>query len=215
MNELSSPLSDRTNRFCSPLVVAPTGGRRRPSVLAGGGVGGVGGAGVGVGGASGAGGVVQKSQSRKLLLKEKSKSDSFFNTSLSPSHQEEIIKALEASWEHATASQHDDAQRLVGDLSRKHSLPILRVSKHNDLASISANTLVDLIDGKYSEHISEYTILDARYPYEYAGGHITGAENAFSLEEIFEKLFKNAKLCSKPRVLIFHCEFSSERGPRL
>lgn len=157
----------------------------------------------------------------RKLLREKSKSDSFFGAteatkiSESPSSHESIKKALETCAEHAAMSMHDDSERLVGDLSRKHTLPILRYSKHRDLASISGDTLVELIEGKYTQQIDEYSILDARYPYEYQGGHINGAESAYVKDQLFEKLFRDAHLTSKPKVLIIHCEFSSERGPKL
>lgn len=107
-------------------------------------------------------------------------------------------------------------ERLIGDLTRKHSLPIMTKSKHNDLASITATTLADLLDGKYNQ-IGKYLILDARYPYEFSGGHIQSAESAYSKDKIFDMLFKQRLVDEngEPLVLIFHCEFSSERGPRL
>jgi hypothetical protein len=150
----------------------------------------------------------QSSVSSVKHMREKSKSDTFFENA----HQ--IMKALDKACEdshHAVESEH----RLVGDLSRKHVLPTLRASKHRDLASISAQTLVDLIDGKYSNEISDFEILDARYPYEFNGGHITGAESAYLKDKLFEKLFKDAVITSRPKVLVIHCEFSSERGPKL
>lgn len=105
--------------------------------------------------------------------------------------------------------------RLIGDMSRTHTLPILKQSRHNDLASIDPNTLVDLLNGKYDEKIAKYFIFDARYPYEYNGGHINGAESGFVKEGVIEKLFKEPIKCEKPVILIFHCEFSAERGPKL
>jgi len=110
-----------------------------------------------------------------------------------------------------------DKQRLIGDMSKCHSLPIMSSSKHNDLASITSHTLADLISGKYNDQIGEYMILDARYPYEFNGGHIGKAESAYVKEELFEKLFSKPLTApnGKPVVLIFHCEFSSERGPKL
>lgn len=109
-----------------------------------------------------------------------------------------------------------EEERLIGDLTRKHTLPIMSKSKHNDLASITPSTLADLIDGKYTQ-IGKYLILDARYPYEFVGGHINSAESAYSKDLIFDKLFKQKLVDNngEPLVLIFHCEFSSERGPRL
>lgn len=64
-----------------------------------------------------------------------------------------------------------------------------------------------------------------RYPYEYEGGHIRGARNIYSEEEIvkqfvdvkkkFSSNSNTSSVDSKHHVLIFHCEFSSERGPKL
>ena len=109
---------------------------------------------------------------------------------------------------------HDE--RLIGDMSRKHTLPILTQSKHNDLASITPSTLSQVIAGEYAEQIGEYMIIDARYPYEFEGGHIEKAENGYFKDQLFEKLFALAsRATQKPNVLIFHCEFSTERGPKL
>lgn len=58
-------------------------------------------------------------------------------------------------------------------------------------------------------------IIDARYPFEYSGGHINSAINVYTendLRLLFTKLI--ASTC-RPSIIIFHCEFSSERGPRL
>jgi M-phase inducer phosphatase 2 len=60
-------------------------------------------------------------------------------------------------------------------------------------------------------------IVDARYPFEYAGGHIRTAENIFTdneLRRVATKLF-DAPTSTRPSIVVFHCEFSSERGPRL
>ena len=32
--------------------------------------------------------------------------------------------------------------------------------------------LCDLMDGKYRDIVESFTVIDARYPYEYNGGHI-------------------------------------------
>lgn len=68
--------------------------------------------------------------------------------------------------------------------------------------------------------------LDCRYPYEYEGGHIRGAKNFYTKEQILQE-FVNSKdgvnkpdssdatVSNKRTILVFHCEFSSERGPNL
>lgn len=68
-----------------------------------------------------------------------------------------------------------------------------------------------LMKGHFPE-ISEYQIVDCRYPYEFEGGHIQGATNIYTEEGISELVQRPA---SQPTVLIFHCEFSSERGPKM
>ena len=74
------------------------------------------------------------------------------------------------------------------------------------------------MNGKYADLIEKFIIFDARFPYEFQGGHISGAENVFKKEDSFERLFTQLIQPSTPGkrvVIIFHCEFSSERGPRL
>lgn len=115
---------------------------------------------------------------------------------------------------------------LIGDRSCSHILPFKRSIKHHDLFSITPDTLVELINGKYSNDIDNYLIVDSRYPYEYEGGHIEQAKNIFTKEKLIEELFKHnsngqieasymPKTPGKRTIIIFHCEFSSERGPSL
>lgn len=66
--------------------------------------------------------------------------------------------------------------------------------------------------------MDECTVIDCRYPFEYEGGHIKDAINVYSSDDLF-KMFLNENstttASSKRQVLVFHCEFSSERGPKL
>ena len=93
------------------------------------------------------------------------------------------------------------------------------------LPQIDCHTLADLINGKHNDKIASYRIIDARYCYEYQGGHIQSAENfgtwdeeAFMNEFLPENLAPRQTVQGKdvkPKILIFHCEFSSARGPSL
>lgn len=97
---------------------------------------------------------------------------------------------------------------------------------------------MNVLDGVYDDKIKEIIIIDSRYPYEYEGGHITKALNIYTKERLYDEMFikrsqKNIILnnstmdmdssgegCdsdvdSKRSIIIFHCEFSSERGPSL
>ncbi|RXM90655.1 M-phase inducer phosphatase 3 [Acipenser ruthenus] len=72
--------------------------------------------------------------------------------------------------------------------------------------------------GEFNSLIEKYFILDCRYPYEYKGGHIKGALNLHKQEDISN--FFLTKIITptsedKRVAVIFHCEFSSERGPKM
>ena len=90
--------------------------------------------------------------------------------------------------------------------------------KHQDLKYISPETVVALLTGKFSHIVEKFVIVDCRYPYEYEGGHIETAVN-LPLERDAETFLLQSPItpCSldKRIILIFHCEFSSERGPRM
>ncbi|XP_038269835.1 M-phase inducer phosphatase 3 isoform X3 [Dermochelys coriacea] len=75
-----------------------------------------------------------------------------------------------------------------------------------------------LLFGEFQSLIETFYIIDCRYPYEYLGGHIKGALNFHRQEDVFEFLLKKPLFPSTPQkriVLVFHCEFSSERGPKM
>ncbi|KAF9330854.1 cell division cycle- protein [Podila minutissima] len=79
---------------------------------------------------------------------------------------------------------------------------------------ISPATLVDVLEGRYRDKYDELFIIDCRFPYEFEGGHIKSAVNINTTDKLEELLFKPA-ITYKKVLLIFHCEFSSERGPRM
>jgi rhodanese-related sulfurtransferase len=172
-------------------------------------------------------------------------------TTTSLDHQSFIKQSLDIDATH---------RNLIGDRTKQHILPVIQSNKHQDLHCISPETLVDVLNGNYSDQISECVIIDSRYPYEYDGGHIATALNLFTKEKLFEEMFirrlnfKNSSIhkftssystdslvtlantdCMetnsgvvvdtssssakfappKRSIVIFHCEFSSERGPSL
>lgn len=112
---------------------------------------------------------------------------------------------------------------LIGDFSKPYVLPLLTNSKHQDLKSISCHELAKVVQGKYNNIIESFTVVDCRYPYEFEGGHIQTAINLYTQEHILSNFLASHSKDSldssdnqlKRRILIFHCEFSSERGPSL
>ncbi|XP_049725515.1 M-phase inducer phosphatase 2 isoform X2 [Elephas maximus indicus] len=110
-----------------------------------------------------------------------------------------------------------DHRELIGDYSKAFLLQTVD-GKHQDLKYISPETMVALLTGKFSNIVERFVIVDCRYPYEYEGGHIKTAVN-LPLERDAENFLLQSPItaCSldKRVILIFHCEFSSERGPRM
>uniref|UniRef100_A0A336M1V0 protein-tyrosine-phosphatase n=1 Tax=Culicoides sonorensis TaxID=179676 RepID=A0A336M1V0_CULSO len=107
---------------------------------------------------------------------------------------------------------------LIGDFSKPFALPLID-GRHSDLKSITCETMAKLLNGEYDNQIASYKVIDCRYPYEYEGGHIRGALNLYMQDQILKVLMDSS--CTpnndspKRNILIFHCEFSSERGPKL
>ncbi|CAC5358544.1 unnamed protein product [Mytilus coruscus] len=111
----------------------------------------------------------------------------------------------------------------IADGSRPHCLPIV-AGQHRDLKSITTNTMKDILNGKYKDGISSCRIIDCRYPYEFNGGHIKtiikfiiqNAENCYLEKHIDELLLQTIQSGNTTgEIIIFHCEFSSKRGPKL
>ncbi|XP_071141998.1 M-phase inducer phosphatase 1-A-like [Mytilus edulis] len=103
----------------------------------------------------------------------------------------------------------------IADGSRPYCLPTV-AGQHRDLKSITADTMKDLLNGKYNGGINSYRVIDCRYPYEFNGGHIKNAENCYLEEHIDELLLQTLQRGNTTdEIIIFHCEFSSKRGPKL
>ncbi|TRY63490.1 hypothetical protein TCAL_06852 [Tigriopus californicus] len=128
------------------------------------------------------------------------------------------------------ACERLDEPNTTADRTRTLSLPVmLKGKKHTDLDTIDCHTLARLMRGEFADKVESYRIIDARYTYEFEGGHIRGAENFGAWEEqtFFDEFLpshlvplpsgshQNNKDQDKRQILIFHCEFSSQRGPKL
>jgi len=84
--------------------------------------------------------------------------------------------------------------------------------------AIDPATVADIFEGKFPDvSRRKFVFVDCRFPYEYHGGHVKGAIN-LQLSEIkphfFTRKLKDLVLGCETPVLIFYCEFSSQRGPK-
>ncbi|XP_005355973.1 M-phase inducer phosphatase 3 isoform X1 [Microtus ochrogaster] len=116
-----------------------------------------------------------------------------------------------------TEEEESEQGYLIGDFSKVCVLPTVS-GKHRDLKYVTPDTVADLLSGKFQDLVEKFYIIDCRYPYEYLGGHILGALNLYSQKELHEFFLKKpvVPLDGQKRIIIvFLCEFSSERGPRM
>jgi rhodanese-related sulfurtransferase len=73
--------------------------------------------------------------------------------------------------------------------------------------------LVDTLNGKTLDCDVDFYLIDVRYPYEYAGGHIPSAINLMDPIQL-ERFFVNGPPM-KRTVIVFHCEYSIQRAPQM
>ncbi|XP_021357838.1 M-phase inducer phosphatase-like [Mizuhopecten yessoensis] len=160
---------------------------------------------------------------RSLLSDKRPRDDDEDSCSPPPKSQRRDERALSFEGDQTSRSrdvktavnrlvEEDD---LVGDGTDTFCLPTIR-GNHQDLKSISAHTMADILTGRYDDVINDYRIIDCRYPYEFEGGHIQNAENKYTRDQVQQLLHeRRSDVTGKRNILIFHCEFSSERGPKM
>uniref|UniRef100_A0A8D0LA87 M-phase inducer phosphatase n=1 Tax=Sphenodon punctatus TaxID=8508 RepID=A0A8D0LA87_SPHPU len=106
----------------------------------------------------------------------------------------------------------NDHRELIGDFSK-----VGRAEMGETLPGAST-CLIHPLCGQFGSLIESCVIVDCRYPYEYEGGHIKGAINLPMEQDVTEFLLTKPIIpfdAAKRFIVIFHCEFSSERGPRM
>lgn len=93
--------------------------------------------------------------------------------------------------------------------------------KNDLIPRIKVETFCKILDGYYREYFEDVVVVDCRFEYEYQGGHINGAVNVSSQQELENKFLNAIKQSNnfleennkKNTLIVFHCEFSSYRGP--
>lgn len=86
------------------------------------------------------------------------------------------------------------------------SLPILKSAEADSLMRISVDTVNEILNGI----ASSFKIIDCRFDYEYKGGHIKTGININTTDQM-DSFYKE----NTTTILIFHCEYSSIRAPRM
>ncbi|KAI8904747.1 Rhodanese-like domain-containing protein [Gorgonomyces haynaldii] len=78
---------------------------------------------------------------------------------------------------------------------------------------ISIDTLASILYGNHLDPSIEFHLVDARYPYEYNGGHIGPAVNISSCQDLETRFF--SKPPTRRTCIVFHCEYSIQRAPQM
>lgn len=77
---------------------------------------------------------------------------------------------------------------------------------------IDPEKLASLLSNPMSHSYEMVIVIDVRFEYEYIGGHIIGSKNITNikgLKDLFN-MYQRRNIC-----LVFHCEFSQDRGPEM
>lgn len=88
-------------------------------------------------------------------------------------------------------------------------------SDSDNIRRIGRDVLLDVMDGKYKEKYDDVIVVDCRFEYEYDGGHIAGAVNLNTTDSLDKEFFNENKVRTGNTLMIFHCEYSAHRAPRM
>jgi rhodanese-related sulfurtransferase len=138
-----------------------------------------------------------------------------------------ILGRREDSWHCSTPSRFvNDKTRLqveaenIRKITRlspaKSKLEVITKTSQPELNCLCTETVAKLVTGQYNHLYDRIIVVDCRFEYEYRGGHIKGALN-FSKEDDVDKYFikdNTHHLAGDKLCIVFHCEFSSHRGPK-
>lgn len=94
------------------------------------------------------------------------------------------------------------------------SLLPAKMDNENGVPIVDASTLAQCVRGDKPEGAESVHVVDCRYPYEYQGGHIIGAVNIydpFTLASLLRSMVSQGG----STIIVLHCEFSSQRAPRM
>jgi rhodanese-related sulfurtransferase len=103
-----------------------------------------------------------------------------------------------------------DPEQEVKETVRIGSIIPIMVSFLATIPHITPQTFLRILQGEFDQTFEKWVVLDCRFQHEYVGGHVCGALNLTTLEELKElyDYYLGRQVC-----FVFHCEFSQERGP--
>ncbi|KAH3680476.1 hypothetical protein WICPIJ_008268 [Wickerhamomyces pijperi] len=124
-------------------------------------------------------------------------------------------------------NEHGDSTSLSNSILHKSKINTFKVS-NDQLPRIDSTEFCKILDGHFKEFFDEIIIADCRFEYEYNGGHIQGAINISSQDDLAKNFLIGNKNPTSPSTMtgsfgkkashplvIFHCEYSAYRGPSM
>lgn len=117
-------------------------------------------------------------------------------------------------------------------------LPTIRSTSHPDLNVISPQTVRTspshsslvrttqyvnlhcmqvsrLLNGDFDAQLASYALIDCRFSYEHEGGSLRGAQSLCDPASVEQAFFWNPSKDCKRTALVFYCEFSANRAPKM
>lgn len=126
-------------------------------------------------------------------------------------HPDDVMKEEQDTFE-ALPSPLDSVMDTEQDQPSKYRLPhFIPEGEPEGLPRITQETMVEVLESKFSSQYDRVLVIDCRFEYEYSGGHIENAVNFNDKQQLAHELFSTgvpANTC-----LIFHCEYSVHRAP--
>lgn len=95
------------------------------------------------------------------------------------------------------------------------ALPVINCSKHPDLNVIEPKTVHELINGAYDSKLDKYIFIDCRFHYEHQAGRLVNSISMTNPDSVEKFLFAPIQNQSQRTALIFYCEFSANRAPKM
>lgn len=86
---------------------------------------------------------------------------------------------------------------------------------HDVIPRIDVAELHKIVTSQYSNQFEKLVVIDCRFPYEYAGGHIANAVNISLQTQLEDHFMLNKPDANHKTLLVFHCEYSLLRGPTM
>lgn len=75
--------------------------------------------------------------------------------------------------------------------------------------------VAQLLRGDFASHLAAFALIDCRFPYEFAGGSVKTAQSLSDPASVEQTFLWDPLPDSERTALVFFCEFSANRAPKM